>query len=117
MPIGLKDDQTKRQLNEQRDQSWKGRAIHWPFIRSTTSELALPPRPRTFIKMQFSFAFLARNGTKSKSHSGSGSSQFVVGAMTWSRKLNAQAASCNGPPAASGFPVTPLIELIGIEYA
>jgi len=65
--------------------------------------------------MQSNFAFLARKGTKSKSHSGSGSSQFVVGAITWSRKLKAQAASCNGPPAASGLPVTPLIELIGIE--
>src|SRR5205823_9055654 len=102
--ICLKDNQTERQLHKQRDQNWDGRVIHCPFTRSTTSELALPPRPRTFIKMQSSFAFLARCGTKSKSHSGSGSSQFVVGAIIWSRKLKAQAASCNGPPAASGLP-------------
>src|SRR5947207_13779489 len=119
MPIRLKYNEPQCELHNERHQNWKRRVVHWPFpfTRSTTSELALPPKPRTFIKMQFSFAFRARSGTKSKSHSGSGNSQFVVGAIIWSRKLNAHAAICNGPPAASGFPVTPLMELIGIEYA
>ena len=111
----LEREQARILLHNQRDQNWKSRAIHRPLTRLTTSELALPPKPRTFIRMQSSLAFRARIGTKSKSQSGSGNSQFVVGAMIWSRKLRAQAASCNGPPAASGFPVTPLIELIGIE--
>src|SRR5438477_11357420 len=67
--------------------------------RFTTSELALPPSPRTFTNARLSFVLRGRDGTTSRSHSVSAISYFAVGGINWSRILNAQAAIFSGPAA------------------
>src|SRR4030095_11980438 len=111
----MKDRECQTDLHHQRNNNSSCRAVHPLSGRRRTSVLALPPIPLTLIRAQSIFPLRACSGTKSRSHEGSKDLRVAVGGIRRSRIARAQAATCNGPLAPNGFPVTPLIEVTGIS--